>query len=127
MITILATLLPMLAPAVTDGIRGIFAKITGGAGGAPQNVAERVQLMNAENARLQALAQIDTPTGNISQWVADFRAFFRYGIISIIWLATLCVIAFAPDTNPNYVNTLLDLSGACMSFIIGERFYFKLK
>ena len=34
---------PALLPAVTDGLRGIFAKVTGGAGGTPQNVNERIQ------------------------------------------------------------------------------------
>ena len=38
--TILNLILPALVPAFTDGVRGLIAKITGGAGGQPQNVQE---------------------------------------------------------------------------------------
>ena len=52
------TILPMLLPALTDGLRGVFAKITGGAGGNPQNVDERIKLMAADTERLKALSEI---------------------------------------------------------------------
>ena len=123
---ILTTLLPMLAPALADGLRGIFAKITGGAGGAPQNVKERIELMQAETGRLQALADIDKPSGVPTQWVTDFRAAFRYVAILLIWLLTALAI-FTPTIPIAITAILLDLSGASMSFIIGERMYFNLK
>lgn len=123
---LLTTLLPMLAPALTDGLRGIFSKITGGAGGSPQNVKERIDLMAAETERLKALASIDTPAGTPTQWVTDFRAIFRYVTILLIWLLTSLAI-FTPSIPQSITLILLDLSGASMSFIIGERMYFNLK
>lgn len=123
---ILSLLFPAIVPALTDGVRGIFAKFTGGAGGTPQNVNERIQLMEAETKRLQALAEIDKPAGEPSRWVTDVRAVFRYAAIMIIWLATI-VAVFDQNIPEAITLMLLDLSGACMSFVIGERMYLSIK
>ena len=120
------TILPMLLPALTDGLRGVFAKITGGAGGNPQNVDERIKLMAADTERLKALSDIDKPEGSTSQWVTDFRAMFRYVSILMIWIITAIAI-FTPAIPQTLTSSLLDLSGATMSFIIGERMYFNMR
>lgn len=127
MLTSLATLIfPALMPAVTDGIRGVFAKFTGGAGGTPQNVNERIQLMQAETGRLEALAKIDQPASEPSRWVTDLRSSFRYIFIAFILLVT-GIAVFTQDVPENILLMLLDLSGASMSFVIGERMYLGLK
>ncbi len=120
------TLLPMIIPAFADGLRGVFAKLTGGAGGTPVNVDERIKLMSAETERLKALNEIDKPDGTTSQFVTDFRAMFRYVMIIFVWLATVVCI-FTPEVPQILTVTMLDLSGATMSFVIGERMYFNMK
>jgi hypothetical protein len=82
--------------------------------------------MQAETARLQALADIDKPSGEPSRWVTDMRSSFRYVAILIIWLATIAAV-FTPDIAQPITLMMLDLSGACMSFVIGERMYLSLK
>jgi hypothetical protein len=121
-----SVLFPALLPALTDGVRGIFAKFNKGAGGNPVNVAERIQLMQAETARLQALAEIDKPAGEPSLWVNNLRSSFRYIAIIIIWLATVGAV-FTPTVPEPITLIMLDLSGACMSFVIGERMYLTLR
>ena len=121
-----SVLFPALLPALTDGVRGIFAKFTKGAGGNPVNVTERIQLMQAETARLQALAEIDKPAGEPSLWVNNLRSSFRYVSIIIIWLATVAAV-FTPTVPEAITLIMLDLSGACMSFVIGERMYLTLR
>jgi len=121
-----SVLFPALLPAITDGVRGIFAKFTKGAGGNPVNVNERIQLMQAETARLQALAEIDKPVGEPSLWVTNLRTSFRYIAIIIIWLATISAV-FTPTIPEAITLIMLDLSGACMSFVIGERMYLTLR
>lgn len=121
-----SVLFPALLPALTDGVRGIFAKFTGGAGGSPQNVTERIQLMQAESERLKALAEIDKPIGEPDKWVTNLRSSFRYIAIIIIWLATVSAV-FTPSVPEAITLILLDLSGACMSFVIGERMYLTLR
>ena len=125
--SLFSLIFPALVPALTDGFRGIVAKFTGGAGGQPQNVAERVQLMQAEAAKLQALASLDTTNGEPSKWIVDLRASFRYVIISFIMIFT-AVIVFNPDiVGASVIAVFLDMTGACMSFVIGERMYLTLK
>ena len=123
--SLLSMVLPALVPVMADGARGLFAKFSGGAGGQPQNVAERIQLMQAQNERIKALAEIDQPSGEVSQWVANTRGIFRYAVISGIW--TLTAVAMFTNTAEAYTLVLLDMSGASMSFIIGERMYLGIK
>lgn len=120
-----SVLLPSLMPALADVVRGLTAKITGGAGGQPQNVDERIKLMQADTERLKALATLDTPTGEPSQLVVDFRASFRYVAILLIWVIA-GISLFTPSVPAILTGMMIDLSGATMSFIIGERMYFKL-
>lgn len=121
-----SVLFPALIPALTDGVRGIFAKFTGGAGGTPQNITERIQLMQAETSRLQALAEIDKPVGEPDKWVTNLRTSFRYVAIILIWVATVAAV-FTPTIPEGITLIMLDLSGACMSFVIGERMYLTLR
>ena len=123
---ILGLILPALVPAFTDGVRGIFAKFTGGAGGTPQNMQERIQLIQAETEKLKALAALDTPSGEPSKWIVDLRASYRYVIITTILIATIFVV-YSPGIQLGIVSVFLDMTGACMSFIIGERIYLSIK
>lgn len=124
--SLLAVLLPAVIPVLSDAFRGLVAKFTGGAGGNPQNVNERIQLMQAETERLKALAEIDRPSGVTSQWVTDIRAIYRYAFITMVWVVTAFAL-FTSGFPAPMLLILLDLSGACGSFIIGERMYFHLK
>jgi hypothetical protein len=127
MTSLLSLILPALVPAFADGARGLIAKFTGGAGGQPQNIKERIELMQAESAKLQALAALDNPTGEPSKWIIDLRASFRYIIISAIMIFT-AIIVFNPDVvGATVVAVFLDMTGACMSFVIGERMYLAIK
>jgi hypothetical protein len=127
MTSLLSLILPALVPAFADGARGLIAKFTGGAGGQPQNIKERIELMQAESAKLQALAALDTPTGEPSKWIINLRASFRYIIISAIMIFT-AIIVFNPDVvGATVVAVFLDMTGACMSFVIGERMYLAIK
>lgn len=127
MTSLLSLILPALVPAFADGARGLIAKFTGGAGGQPQNMKERIELMQAESAKLQALAALDSPTGEPSKWIINLRASFRYIIISSIMIFT-AIVVFNPDVvGATVVAVFLDMTGACMSFVIGERMYLTLK
>ena len=117
--------MPALLPAFADAVRGLVGRFTGAAGSRPQNVAEAIQLMHAEAAKLQALAALDAPAANISRWVANLRASFRYLAVGAIIASTLAAVFVGVDAAA--LAVLIDLSGACMSFIIGERMYLGLK
>ena len=125
--SLISLILPALVPAFADGARGLIAKFTGGAGGQPQNVAERIQLMQAEAANLQAMSSLDTPVGQPSQWIVDLRAAFRYVIISAILIFTGITLYFGDIVGASAITVLLDMSGCAMSFVVGERMYLSLK
>ena len=61
-------------------------QVTHSAGAQPQNIAERIELMRAENDRLGILAKLDEP-GNIHMIVADLRALQRPALGSIVLIS----------------------------------------
>lgn len=122
LITILA---PALVPAISDGVRSIIAKWTGSAGAQPQNVAETIQLMEAQTKRVQALAELDKLPDGAAQWVVNLRGSFRYIVCGGVVGAAVVGVLSGVDEAAGLI--LLDLGGACMSFIIGERMYIKLR
>ncbi len=125
---LLSLILPALVPVLADGARGLIARFTQGAGAQPANVDETIKLMEAQTARLQALSELDKLAPNASAWVANLRGAFRYIAVAGVLLATLGAVLFGADQVPEPVQlVLLDLSGACMSFIIGERMYIGLR
>src|SRR3990172_10088704 len=136
-VPLLNLIIPALVPAVADGVRGIFSWMSGGAGAKPQNVAEQVQLMQAETERLKALSELDKPIGEISRWVANLRASFRYLAAFVVLLSGMVILGAAVvdmQQNPNspsevrnfaewYLNYIV---APVWSFIFGERMWVTL-
>lgn len=120
---ILSLVVPALIPAVADGLRGVFNKLTGGAGAKPANVEEQIKLMAAENERLKALAELDRPSEKISPWVADLRASFRYIAGGLIILAAVSSLYVRTDLYLQ--DAVWNLAGSVFAFLFGDRMYFK--
>jgi hypothetical protein len=125
MTALLSLLIPSLIPTLADAVRGIIGKFTGGAGAAPQNVDEAIKMMNAETAKMQALAALDAPAPNVSKWVADLRASTRY-IIAILVVINAVAVVYVPGIPTNYVDLSTTLAGSVWAFLFGERMYIKL-
>jgi hypothetical protein len=124
MASILSLVVPALIPALADGIRGVFGKLTGGAGAKPQNVEEQIKLMAAENERLKAVAELDKPAENISPWVADLRASFRYIAAGVIIMAAVSTL-YTPKIDSALFEAIWNLAGSVFSFMFGDRMYLK--
>lgn len=124
MASVLSLVIPALIPALADGIRGVFGRLTGGAGAKPQNVEEQIKLMTAENERLKALAELDKPAENISPWVADLRASFRYIAAGVIILAAVSTL-YTPKMDVALFEAIWNLAGSVFSFMFGDRMYLK--
>ena len=135
MAPLLALLLPALLPVAADALKGIFGGvsrlITGDTGAKPQNVDEYVKLQQADIERIKALVELDKPASNISRWVADLRASFRYIGAGLIILAGAFVVvydALVPLTvSPYAYDTITQLMGSVFSFMFGDRVYLGLK
>lgn len=123
--TLASTLFPALITPVADGVRGAIARYTGGEGAKPQNVTEAIKLMEANTDRLRALAELDKPSGNASQWVTNLRESSRY-------IAAGAVIAngigqAAWGTDPVSVGLSIDMAASAFFFLFGDRVYVNLK
>lgn len=116
----LEIVLPALIPVVTDAIRGVINRFSGGAGALPANVGEVIQLMQADTARLQALADIDR-AGDISRWVANFRAIIRPG--SAVAIISAYLLAIAIKADPEIIAGLQDYAGMVTFYFFGDRAY----
>lgn len=105
-----------LLPVVSDGLRGIFARITGGAGAEPQNIDERVRVMEADTERLRALAELDS-IGDTYRWVNAVRGLVRpltaFGLVSAYGITA----AFFGNPDP----TLADFAQMAAFYYFGER------
>jgi len=122
----LALILPALIPVFTDGVRSVIAKITGIGGGEPKTVDEAIRLTDSQTNRLKALASLDNPAGEVSRWVANFRAMHRYVLADMILVATF-IYVFLPTKNMEIANFLLNLSASVFGFFFGDRVYLHLK
>lgn len=135
MAPLLALLLPALLPVAADALKGIFGGvsrlITGDTGAKPQNMDEYVKMQAADIERMKALAALDQPASNISKWVADLRASFRYigaGLIIVTGCALVAYDAVFPATVAPYAyDTMTQLMGSVFSFMFGDRVYLGLK
>ncbi|MBI5119295.1 hypothetical protein HZA56_22735 [Candidatus Poribacteria bacterium] len=123
--SVLSLVIPALIPALADGLRGVFSRLTGGAGAKPQTVEEQIKLMAAENERLKALAELDKPAENISLWVADLRASFRYIAGGLIILGAVSTL-YAPVAQ-DVQEAVWNLAGSVFAFLFGDRMYLKFK
>lgn len=128
---VLSMVLPALVPAVADGVKGLFRRLAGGDPSEPQSVQERVSLIQADTERLRALAEMDRPHGEISRWVSDLRASFRYVLAGLIILAAtgicLYMAAMDPGLREVVVLAFIDMAGSAFSFVFGDRMYRHLK
>lgn len=104
MSALLSVLLPALLPAAADGVRGMFARLTGGKGSQPQSVAEVIQLMQAETDRLKTLAQLDQPSGELYRWAATARALQRPALSTLIIVGYMAAVYTnaAPDVQEQW-------------------------
>jgi len=123
---ILSVILPALIPLVTDGVRTIIAKITGIGGAEPKTVDEAIRLTESQTNRLKALASLDNPAGEVSKWVANFRALHRYILADLILIFTFIYILL-PAKNIDIANFMLNLSASVFGFFFGDRVYLHLK
>ncbi len=123
---LLTMIIPALVPAIADGFRGLLGKLTGGTGALPQNVDEQIKLMTAQAEMLKSLAQLDQPSANISLWVANLRASFRYIAAGIIIVAAVLTM-FTPNIDKNTAAMAWDAANIVFSFMFGDKMYSYLR
>lgn len=124
--SLLATILPALIPAASDGIRAVINRATGGAGAKPANVAEAIQLMKADTERLQVIQQLDM-AGNVSPWVANLRALQRPALATWVLSAYVAVLLGFGEPAQSTVDQLAQLASMVVFYLFGDRTYSAMK
>lgn len=131
-----AALIAALAPAALDMGRSLFSGIGRAISSKwfpdaarPQNVAEQVQLQDADTRRLEALAKLDTVAGQPSQWVVDLRASTRYIAVAAIVLSALTIALISPvyTVPPETWDTVGDWAQSAFFFLFGEHAYIRTR
>ena len=120
---ILETIIGALVPVGIDGIKQMFNRFAGGV--KPTTIAEQLQLEEADIKRIDALAKLDNPYGQPSQWVVDLRASSRYlGALAVI-LIGLSTLYLTIDPFVQRIG--LEAANIAFGFLFGSRIMANLK
>jgi hypothetical protein len=114
---LIETIVGALLPVAVESGKQLITKWVGSV--KPTTIDEQIKLDQAEVARLEALARLDTPVGTPSQWVIDLRASARY-------VGALVVIGVGISTLyipvQEQIRTLaLEAANIAFGFLFGAR------
>lgn len=105
-----------LLPVVSDGLRAVVNRFTGGAGAEPANVEERIALVQADTERLEALAAMDR-IGDTYSWVNAVRGLMRPAIATMLVVSYSGVAVVTGNPPPG----LEDFAQMAAFYMFGER------
>lgn len=120
---IIESILGALVPVGVEGIKQLIGRFNGGV--RPTTIAEQIQFDNSEIARLEALAKLDNPFGQPSQWVIDLRASSRYIGALIVIIAGLSTLFLSVDFFVKNIG--LEAANIAFGFLFGSRIMANLK
>ena len=120
---IIETIIGAFVPVGVEGIKQLIGRFNGGV--RPTTIAEQIQLNNSEIARLEALAKLDNPFGQPSQWVIDLRASSRYIGALIVIIAGLSTLFLSVDFFVKNIG--LEAANIAFGFLFGSRIMANLK
>lgn len=115
-------ILPALVPAAIDIVKTTVERIVGVKA---HTVDEVIKLRESEVSKLEALAKLDNPGGNPSQWVVDLRGSFRYILASLSIISAITTL-YIP-TDEIVVNYAWQAASAVFSFLFGEQLVLRMK
>lgn len=114
--------LPILLDLIKSAAPALSRKFIG------VSVQDQIALDNASVERTKALAELDNPFGQPSQWVVDLRGSFRYvAALVLIFGGGALAMYGASEVNPVALSSGLDLAMAPFGFIFGERLVLSYK
>lgn len=114
---ILETILAALVPVGIEGVKQAIVRLTGGV--KATTVDEQIKLDNNEIEKIKALALLDTPVGQPSQWVVDLRASARYvGSLTVIALG---VGSLFTTVDASVQALALEAANVSFGFLFGSR------
>lgn len=120
---ILETLIGALVPVGIDGIKSLIGMFTGGV--KPLNIDDKIKLDQNEIQKLQAIAQLDNPYGQPSQWVVDLRASSRY--LGALFVIVVGIGTLFMPVAPEIQRIGIEAANIAFGFLFGTRIMANLK
>ena len=120
---ILETIIGALVPVGIDGIKSLIGMFTGGV--KPLNVDDQIKLDQNEIAKLEAIAKLDNPYGQPSQWVIDLRASSRY--LGALFVIVVGISTLFLQVAPEIQRIGIEAANIAFGFLFGTRIMANLK
>ena len=114
---ILETVLAALVPVGIEGIKQAAARFFGGV--RATTIDEQIKLDTNEIEKIKALAELDKPIGQPSQWVVDLRASARY-VGALLVIAVGVGSLFTP-VAASVQALALEAANIAFGFLFGSR------
>jgi hypothetical protein len=114
---IIESIIGALVPVGIEGIKQVMTRFFGGV--KATSIEDQIKLDNNEVEKIKALAELDRPIGQPSQWVVDLRASARYiGALAVIGvgISTLYV-----PVEPEIKVIALEAANIAFGFLFGSR------
>jgi hypothetical protein len=124
---LLTTVLPALLPAAIDGVKAVVNKVTDNAGALPSNFQEALELERFQLEKLKALAELDRPSGPLSQWVSDLRSSSRYIAVFLILGTWSIITLFNLPLDTKEYELLANMAQSAFFFLFGDRIYMSVR
>lgn len=115
---LLETIVGALVPVAIEGVKQAAARWFGGI--RATSIDEQIKLDNNEIEKIKALAELDRPVGQPSQWVVDLRASARYlGALAVI--TTGIASLYIPGIEDTVKVVALEAANIAFGFLFGSR------
>jgi len=114
---IVESIIGALVPVGIESIKQVMTRFFGGV--KATSIEDQIKLDNSEVEKIKALAELDKPIGQPSQWVVDLRASARYmGALAVIGvgISTLYV-----PVEPEIKVIALEAANIAFGFLFGSR------
>jgi len=114
---IIESVIGALVPVGVEGIKQLMTRFFGGV--KATSIDDQIKLDANEIEKIKALAELDKPIGQPSQWVVDLRASARYiGALIVITVGVSTLYAPAPAE----VKVIaLEAANIAFGFLFGSR------
>lgn len=114
---LIESIIGALLPVAVESSKQLITKWVGGV--KPTTIDEQIKLEQAEVARLEALARLDTPVGTPSQWVIDLRASARY--VGALLVIAVGISSLYVPVEESIRTMALEAANIAFGFLFGSR------
>jgi hypothetical protein len=120
---IIESIIGALVPVGVEGIKQLMTNFFGGV--KATSIEDQIKLDTNEIEKLKALAELDKPIGQPSQWVVDLRASARYiGALAVI---TVGISTLYAPVDVHIQAIALEAANIAFGFLFGSRIVAGLK